>query len=251
MRSLIIVLALVVAGCGVPSSNPAETPQLTDEPTGTIDPRLVGRWEEDASVCDQSLARYLLISYPSETEIVIAPGSFERLENHCRIPETAYFQGSIRGGLECFQEGEEYTEDADVVLASDDTLYFNGTPYFRCVDPGLGQLLHSDTPVFNQRAEDEQHSWSIIEYAPNVSRDNVRWLAQTIGDKNTFFFPLGNAPWVEPASVGASLADIELALSRSSPNGWSYSYVRMEGDETAFVFSDCLEQPRRPDARCR
>lgn len=131
MRSIILLLALGAAACGAPSSqspsepSPSQTPAATSpEPIRSIDSRLVGVWQTDAARC----------SAPTDSFLMITADAFEQYEDHCRIPETAFVEGGLRGGLECFQEGEEYTKDVTVVLSSDNTLTFNGETYFRCAD---------------------------------------------------------------------------------------------------------------------
>ena len=96
----------------------------TKQRAGLIDPRLVGVWQPDAARCGALSDSYLMIT----------ADAFERYEDHCRIPVTAFFQGGLRGGLECSQEGEEYTQDIDVTVSSDETITFNGETYFKCAD---------------------------------------------------------------------------------------------------------------------
>ena len=74
---------------------------------GSMDPQLLGKWEQNLANCEVTTDSYIFI---------VADG-ISGYEWSCDVPNATRSVGGIEGDLSCYAEGEEYRQHYDIRLS--------------------------------------------------------------------------------------------------------------------------------------
>lgn len=130
MRLVLVLLALIVCGCGqaeLKQEEPIEQQQVTGAPPPTastiLDPRLIGYWVQDLQFCnDDHENAYAMVRFWQEpnTNVIM----LSEYEKSCTIGADNIVIGGVSGTLQCGGEGEVYSEVVNITLTDSNTLEY-------------------------------------------------------------------------------------------------------------------------------